>query len=199
MTIRRASAAASICRSSTRSASPRPASSRRSAVSATAMTTPWPKPSTASTRPRSSIGGARGDPSKPSNTRHWNGSTGSTTSGCSSPSVTCRQPKPKTDITRCWTKLASPHNSNQTASGNPGAVHTEARPRTYSASNMLVGADFCDAFSLAPISVTLSRRVYRWQRSLCGVNQRNRRRTSCRFPARPMMEGTAPLRRRGHR
>ena len=32
-----------------------------------------PKPSTASTRPRSSIGGVRGDPSKPSNTRHWNG------------------------------------------------------------------------------------------------------------------------------
>ena len=43
----------STCRSSTRSASPRPASSRRSAVWATAMTTPWPRPSTASTRPRS--------------------------------------------------------------------------------------------------------------------------------------------------
>src|SRR5215204_4648445 len=118
-------AAASTCRSSTRSASPRPASSRRSAVWATAMTTPWPRPSTASTRPRSSIGGGRGDPSKPSNTRHWNGSTGSTTSGCSSPSGTCRQPKQKSDTTRCWTKLPSPHNSIQTASGNPGAVPAE--------------------------------------------------------------------------
>ena len=41
-----------MCRSSTPSASPRPASSPRSAASATATTMPWPKPSSACSRPR---------------------------------------------------------------------------------------------------------------------------------------------------
>jgi hypothetical protein len=77
-------ATASIYRSSTSSALPRPGSSHRSAASATAMTTPWPKPSTAFTRPRSSTDEAPGDPLKPSNMRRWNGWTGSTTGDCSS-------------------------------------------------------------------------------------------------------------------
>ena len=55
-----ATAAANTSRSNTPSAWPRPASSRRSAASATATTTRWPRRSTASTRPRSSIGAGRG-------------------------------------------------------------------------------------------------------------------------------------------
>jgi transposase InsO family protein len=47
-----ATAAASTSRSSTPSALPRPGSSHRSAASATATTTLWPRRSTASTRPR---------------------------------------------------------------------------------------------------------------------------------------------------
>jgi putative transposase len=58
-----------------------------------------PRRSTASTRPRSSIGVDPGDPSKRWNTRRSNGSTGSTIAGCWSPSATSRQPKPKNDIT----------------------------------------------------------------------------------------------------
>ena len=37
----------------------------------------WPRPSTVSTRPRSSIGAGRGGRSKPSSSRRWNGSIGS--------------------------------------------------------------------------------------------------------------------------
>jgi transposase InsO family protein len=47
-----ATADRNTCRSSTPSALPKPGSSHRSAASATAMTMPWPRRSTASTRPR---------------------------------------------------------------------------------------------------------------------------------------------------
>lgn len=50
--VHHSTAAANMCRSSTPNASPKRGSNRRSVASATAMTTLWRKPSTASTRPR---------------------------------------------------------------------------------------------------------------------------------------------------
>ena len=97
-------------RFNTPSAWPRPASSLRSAASATATTTLSPKRSTVSTRPRSSIDADRGVPSRPSSSRHWNGSTGSTIAGCWSPSATSRRPKPRSATTPCWMNQPWPHN-----------------------------------------------------------------------------------------
>ena len=64
----RASAVSNTCRSNIPGAWPKPGSILRSAASATATTTRWPKRSTASTRPRRFTGAARGDRSRPSNT-----------------------------------------------------------------------------------------------------------------------------------
>ena len=54
-----------------------------------------PKPSTVSTKPRSSIGADHGGHSRLSSSRRWSGWTGSTIAGCWSPSATSRQPKPR--------------------------------------------------------------------------------------------------------
>src|SRR3954449_4216111 len=51
-----------------------------------------------------------------------NGSIGSTTEGSWSPSATFRRPRPKNATTPCWKLRPWPHNLNQMASGNPGAV-----------------------------------------------------------------------------
>lgn len=60
------------CRSAIRSAWQRPVLHRRSAVSATPTTMPWPRQSLACTRPKSSGDVARGDTSTPSNsTLEW--------------------------------------------------------------------------------------------------------------------------------
>src|SRR5271156_2542596 len=55
-----------------------------------------PKPSTVSTKPRSSIGADHGGHSRLSSSRRWSGWTGSTIAGCWSPSASSRQPKPRT-------------------------------------------------------------------------------------------------------
>lgn len=99
------------------------ASSLRSEASATVTTTPSPKRSMVSTRPRSSIGVDHGGASKRWSSPLLNGSTGSTTDDFSSQSEIYRQPKLKTATTPCWTKQPWPHSSNDTASGKPGAVH----------------------------------------------------------------------------
>ena len=52
-----------------------------------------------------------------------NGSIGSTTEGSWSPSATYRRPKPSNATTPRWSNRPWLHNLNQTASGNPGAVH----------------------------------------------------------------------------
>jgi hypothetical protein len=85
--------AANICPSDTLSGWAWLASNRRSAVSAIHTTMPWPKPSTVSTRRKSSIGEGHGNPLKPWNTRSSNGSTGSTTAACSNLSEIFRQPR----------------------------------------------------------------------------------------------------------
>ena len=64
------------------SASPRQACSPRSAAWAAFATTPWPRRPTACSRPRSSIGAARGAAWRRSSSPPWKGSTGSTTIAC---------------------------------------------------------------------------------------------------------------------
>lgn len=41
-----------------------------------------------------------------------------------------RQPKLRRDTTPCWTNQPWPHNFNQTASGEPGAVHCRPHLKT---------------------------------------------------------------------
>ena len=82
----------------------------------------WPRPSTASTRPRSSIAVGHGGHSRPSSSPRSNGSTGSTTAGYWSPSETSRQQRPKTATTLRSNCQPWQRDSNQTASGKPGAV-----------------------------------------------------------------------------
>ena len=60
-----------------------------------------PKPSTASTRPRSSIGVDHGAHARPSSSPRSNGSTGSTIAGCWNPSATSRRQKPRSATTPC--------------------------------------------------------------------------------------------------
>ena len=87
--------------SDTPSAWRRPASSLRWVASATLTTMLSPKPSTASTRPRSSIGVDHGAHARPSSSPRSNGSTGSTIAGCWNPSATSRRPKPRSATTPC--------------------------------------------------------------------------------------------------
>src|SRR3546814_10839257 len=70
-----------------------------------------------------STGEVRSDPLKLSNMPRSNGSTGSTTGGCSSLSETSRPLKPKNDITPCWTTSPWLRNLCQMASGSPAALH----------------------------------------------------------------------------
>ena len=88
-----------------------------------------PKPSTASTRPRSSIGVDHGAHARPSSSRRSNGSTGSTIAGCWNPSATSRRPKPRSATTPCWMSQPWPRDSNETASDKPGAVQSLVRSR----------------------------------------------------------------------
>ena len=94
--------AANTSPSDTPSAWRRPASSLRWVASATLdLTMLSPKPSTASTRPRSSIGVDHGAHARPSSSPRSNGSTGSTIAGCWNPSATSRRPKPRSVTTPC--------------------------------------------------------------------------------------------------
>src|SRR5581483_6535915 len=115
-------AACNTYQSNTPSASPRPALNPPSAASATATTMPWPKPSTVSTRPRSSTAAALGVLWKPSSTPRSNGWTGSTTGGFSRRSATSRPPRPKPPTMPTWRNSLSQRDSNQIASGVTGAV-----------------------------------------------------------------------------
>src|ERR1700722_17945179 len=82
-----------------------------------------PRPSTAFTRRSSSIDVDHGGPSKPSSSPRSNGWTGSTIAGCWNPSATSLQPKLKIATTLYSNRLSWQRDSNQTASGKPGAVH----------------------------------------------------------------------------
>ena len=78
---------------------------------------------TASTRPKSSIGADRGDRSRRSSSLPSNGWIGSTTGGSWSPSATFRRPKPRSATMPYWKTQLWRRDLNQTASGKPGAVH----------------------------------------------------------------------------
>jgi putative transposase len=94
-------AAPNMFRSSTPSVSPQPGSSLPSAASATLTTTPSPKRSMASTKPRSSIDADRGVTSRPSSSQPSSGWTGSTIVGFWSPSASSRRPKPRNATSPC--------------------------------------------------------------------------------------------------
>ena len=83
-----------------------------------------PRPSTASTRPKSSIGAGRGGRSRPLNSRPSNGWTGSTIVGCSNPSATSRRQKLNADTTLCSNSKTWQRDSTQIASEEPGAVQS---------------------------------------------------------------------------
>ena len=81
-----------------------------------------PRRSTACSKPRSFTGAVLGGASRRSSSPPSNGSTGSTSAGCSSRSATCLPPRPKHAImprprSKPW--LPDP---NHTASGKPGAA-----------------------------------------------------------------------------
>ena len=78
------------------------------------------------TRPRSSRGVDHGAISRQSSSLRSNGSTGSTIEGCWSRSETFRRPKPKRAIMRNSTSPPSRRDSNEMASGKPGAVHAQS-------------------------------------------------------------------------
>jgi hypothetical protein len=71
---------------------------------------------------RASIDAGRGGRSTPSSSRRWNGLIGSTIAGCCSPSATTRRPRPRSTTTPRWINQLWRRDSNETASGKPGAV-----------------------------------------------------------------------------
>ena len=88
----------------------RRASSLPWAASATATTTLWPRPSTACSRRRSSTAADLGKASRVSNTRRWNGWTGSTTAEFSNPSGASRPPRQRPTSTQLWKLNTWPRN-----------------------------------------------------------------------------------------
>src|SRR5262245_37574563 len=149
-----ATEAASTSPSSTPNAWPRRASSPPWAVSAIATTTRWPRRSTASTRPKSSTGVDRGDRSRRSSSPPSNGWIGSTTGGSWSPSATSRRPKPRSATSPYWKSQPWRRDSNQTASGKPGAVHIHLLMSSYA--TML---PLAQAGKLRVLAVTSRKRV----------------------------------------
>jgi len=84
---------------------------------------PWPRPSTASTRPRSSGDNAHGPVPRRWKWRRCAGSTGSTITACSVPSGTSRPPRPKPTTMQPTRPSIWSHNSNETASRKPRTLH----------------------------------------------------------------------------
>jgi hypothetical protein len=93
----------------------------RSAPAATATTMPWPRRSSACTRPNWSAGAAPGGASTTSSTPPWSGSTGSTTVGSWSPSATSHRlsSRPHSGERRTPATL---FDSGTRASNEPGAI-----------------------------------------------------------------------------
>ncbi len=79
-----------------------------------------PRPSTASTRPRSSTGAGHGGASRLSSSRRSSGSIGSTIAGCWSLSGTSRRPKPRNATTPCSMSRSWPVTQTNEPLTNPG-------------------------------------------------------------------------------
>src|SRR5665647_3754425 len=109
-------------RSATPTGSSKPACKPRSGPSVTATTTPWPRPSTACTRPNSCSGKDRGREPTTSSSRPWDGSTGSTTPGCTRPWATGPQPRSNPSTTVRSTPPSDRSWENPPCS-EPGAIH----------------------------------------------------------------------------
>src|SRR5690349_2900912 len=86
------------------------------------MTMRWPKPSMVCSRLRSSGEEDLGVHWKLLSSPHSNGSTGSITAASSSPSATCRLPRLKSATMLNCRRWLWRRDSNQPASGKPGAV-----------------------------------------------------------------------------
>src|SRR5665647_3960239 len=110
-------------RSATPTGSSKLACRLRSGASATATTTPWPRLSTACTRPSSCSGQDRGREPTTSSSRPWDGSTGSTTPGCTPPWATGPQPRSNPSTTVRTTPPSDRSWENPPCS-EPGAIHT---------------------------------------------------------------------------
>src|SRR5665648_365400 len=113
-------------RSATPTGSSKPACKPPSGASATATTTPWPRPSTACTRPSSCSGKDRGREPTTSSSRPWDGSTGSTTPGCTPPWATGPQPRSNPSTTVRTTPPSDRSWENPPCS-EPGAIQPVLR------------------------------------------------------------------------
>ena len=100
----------------------------RWAASVTLTTTHSLRRSTASTRPRSSDSADRSGRSGLLSSRRLNGSIGSITGGCWSPSAKSRRPKPRNAAMSFWKNPTWQRNSNQTVSDEPGTFQIVAVP-----------------------------------------------------------------------
>ena len=87
------------------------------------MTMPWPKRSMACSKPKSFTDAGHGAVLRPSNTRPWNGSIGSTIAACWSLSGISRQMKQRQTSMPLWKDQTWPRNQDKSASGKSGAVH----------------------------------------------------------------------------
>ena len=94
------------------------------------MTMPWPKRSMACSKPKSFTDAGHGAVLRPSNTRPWNGSIGSTIAACWSLSGISRQMKQRQTSMPLWKDQTWPRNQDKSASGKSGAVQngTASRP-----------------------------------------------------------------------
>src|SRR5271155_1449299 len=86
---------------------------------------PWPRPSSACSKPRSSSGWGLGAASRRSKWRLSTGSTGSTADACSDRSETSLPLKPKRVTIPKSRHPPWRRDSSNTASGKPGAVHLD--------------------------------------------------------------------------
>src|SRR5438067_12451287 len=118
---------------------------------AIATTTPWPKRSTACTKPKSFTRAGPGVHSIKWSSPPRNGSIGGTRSACTAPSATChlRNSRPSTIVSN---KLLKRRDSNQKVSINPRATQATA-------------GDFSLAIDLKRVAVRLTWRCQRAART----------------------------------
>jgi Integrase core domain len=112
----------STCRSATPNASPTPARSPRSDPAATVTTTPWPRPRSGCSRPRSLPAVGRGGPWSRSRPRWPNGSTGTTTDGCTRPAGTSHRSSTSSTTTGAGPPARPRHETAETDGGGCAAA-----------------------------------------------------------------------------
>ena len=99
---------------------------------ATRTTTPWPSPSSGSTRPNSSATAAPGEASTTSSSPPSNGSTGSTTGDCSTTSDASHPPSSRTTTTVRTSHPTRARHTPPSLRETRGGSHPTSRPTTNS-------------------------------------------------------------------